>query len=255
MKLWTINIIFSLVCILFFFSAREYSWSLWWLVGIFLLYLILVLVLSTTIRFNFFVKGYHNNPSEKENIALSFDDAPSVYTAEILRLLKKNRIEATFFCIGKNIEAYPEIFQQIIKEGHTIGNHTFSHTRKMGFLSTQTIFEEITACDQIVQQKSGLKMNLFRPPFGIINPKVKRALKRTGHLVLGWNVRPYDAITKSPSVIINRITRKLKPGDVILLHDNQPKTAAILEQLLVILEEKKLGTVRPDKLFGIDAYR
>lgn len=255
MKLWIINIIFSIACVLFFFSAREFGWSLWWLVGIFLLYLVLVLVLSTTIRFNFFVKGYHNKASEKENIALSFDDAPSEYTLEILALLKKNHIEATFFCIGKHIEAYPEVFQQIIQEGHTVGNHTLTHTRKMGFLSAETIYKEIVGCDVIVQQKSGLKMNLFRPPFGIINPKVKRALKRTGHLVLGWNVRPYDAITKSPNVIIKRITRKLKPGDVILLHDNQPKTAAILEQLLVILEEKKLGTIRPDKLFGIDAYR
>ncbi|MEO2129555.1 MAG: polysaccharide deacetylase family protein [Christiangramia sp.] len=255
MKLGIYNIIFSIFCVGYCYLALEYGWPVWLVFIFLLLYFLFILVVSTTIRFNFFLKGYHSQPSEKSRIALTFDDGPSEYTPEILELLKKHQVQAAFFCIGKQIEKYPEIFQQILEDGHIIGNHTFHHTRKIGFLSSEQIFREILACDEIVENKSGLKLKLFRPPFGIINPKTKRAIQRSGHLVMGWNVRPYDAITKSPEVIIKRITRKLKPGDVILLHDNQQKTVSILEQLLVILEKKNLGTLRPDKLFGIHAYR
>lgn len=72
--------------------------------------------------------------------------------------------------------------------------------------------------------------------------------------MIGWNIRPYDAITKSPDKILKRITKEINRGDVILLHDNMPNTAPILEQLLVILNQRKIGIVRADKLFDIHAY-
>ncbi len=214
-----------------------------------------MLVVSTNIRFNFFVKGFHQNHSVKDRVvALSFDDGPSVNTMTILDILDKYDAKAAFFCIGKKIEENPDMFREIIKRGHIVGNHTYSHTRKMGFISADRFLEEIKKCDKIAEKTANVKLKLFRPPFGIINPKTKKALEKTGHQVIGWNIRPYDAITKSPDVIIHRITKKLTPGDLILLHDNMDKTAALLEQLLVILRERKLGTIRPDKLFGIDAY-
>ncbi len=214
-----------------------------------------MLVVSTNVQFNFFVKAYTQNPDYPENVvALSFDDGPVAETLEILDILDKFEASAAFFCVGKNIQKNPEIFKEIISRGHIVGNHTFSHTRKMGFLSSKTILKEIKDCDEIAEKTTGLKLNLFRPPFGIINPKTKKALQNTGHQVIGWNIRPYDAVTKSPEVIINRITKNLKSGDLILLHDNMPKTAAILEQLLVILKQRNFRTVRPDKLFNIHAY-
>lgn len=214
-----------------------------------------MLVVSTNVQFNFFVKAYNQNPDYPENVvALSFDDGPVEETLKILDILDKFEASAAFFCVGKNIQKNPEIFKEIISRGHIVGNHTFSHTRKMGFLSSKTILKEIKDCDEIAEKTTGLKLNLFRPPFGIINPKTKKALHNTGHQVIGWNIRPYDAVTKSPEVIINRITKNLKSGDLILLHDNMPKTAAILEQLLVILKQRNFRTVRPDKLFNIHAY-
>ena len=214
-----------------------------------------MLVVSTNVQLNFFVNAYNQNPDYPENVvALSFDDGPVAETLEILDILDKFEARAAFFCVGKNIQKNPEIFKEIISRGHIVGNHTFSHTRKMGFLSSKTILKEIKDCDEIAEKTTGLKLNLFRPPFGIINPKTKKALQDTGHKVIGWNTRPYDAVTKSPEVIINRITKNLKSGDLILLHDNMPKTAAILEQLLVILRQRNFRTVRPDKLFNIHAY-
>ncbi|MBT8296077.1 MAG: polysaccharide deacetylase family protein, partial [Gramella sp.] len=162
--------------------------------------------------------------------------------------------KAAFFCIGKNIKKHPEIFREILKRGHIVGNHTYSHTRKMGFLNTATVLKEIEDCNRIALETGEVDMNLFRPPFGIINPKTQKALKKTGHQVIGWNKRPYDAITSSQEKIIKRITRNLHRGDLILLHDNMPNTASILEQLLVILEQRKFRVIRPDKLFDIHAY-
>ncbi|SDR77466.1 polysaccharide deacetylase family protein [Gramella sp. MAR_2010_147] len=230
-------------------------WSFWPLLLIAIVYILLILVLSTNVQLNFFVNAYNRNPDYPENaVAISFDDGPVKNTLEILEILDRFKVKATFFCIGSNIEKYPEIFKEIIARGHIVGNHTFSHTRKMGFLPTRTIIDEIKRCDKVAAKLGGVKMNLFRPPFGIINPKTKKALEKTGHKVIGWNVRPYDAITKSPEKIIHRITKDLKRGDLILLHDNLPKTAVILEQLLVILEQQNFSTVRADKLFDIHAY-
>jgi len=163
-------------------------------------------------------------------------------------------MKASFFCIGKNIQENPEIFQKIIAEGHMVGNHTFSHTRKMGFLSTRKIIEEIKACNKIAFKIGGVGLKTYRPPFGIINPKVKRALEFTEHQVIGWNVRSYDAVLNSKRYILKRITKNIKPGDIILLHDNNYQTIEILEQLLLFLQTNNYVSVRVDNLFQIDAY-
>ena len=231
------------------------DWPLWPLPLLVIIYIIFILIVSTNVQFNFFVKAYNRNPDFPENaVALSFDDGPTPSTLRILDILDEFQTKAVFFCIGKKIEEHPDIFKEILKRGHIVGNHTYSHTRRMGFLSSKRIYDEISKCDAIAKETGGVKLNLFRPPFGIINPKTRRALQKSGHKVIGWNVRPYDAITSSPEVIINRITGKLKRGDLILLHDNMDKTSVILEQLLVILKQRNFAIVRPDKLFDINAY-
>ncbi|MDX1542520.1 MAG: polysaccharide deacetylase family protein [Christiangramia sp.] len=250
-----VNILFGGIFMLMLFLFLMNDWPFWPLPLLVVLYIIFILIVSTNVQFNFFVKAYNKNPDFPENaVALSFDDGPDDNTLKILDILDKHEAKAVFFCIGKKIEEQPQIFLEILKRGHIVGNHTYSHTRRMGFLSSKTIANEILKCDYIAKEIGGVKMNLFRPPFGIINPKTKRALQITGHSVMGWNVRPYDAITKSPEVIINRITKKLEKGDLILLHDNMEKTSFILEQLLVILKQREFAIVRPDKLFRINAY-
>ncbi len=250
-----IKILFAIVLLCSAILYIVNIWPVWPVILIILFYLSLVLILSSNIRFNFFVRAYNNNPDFSENaVALSFDDGPEEFTLEILDILDKFGVKSAFFCIGKNIEKHPEIFKEIIRRGHIVGNHSYSHTRLMGFLGRKKIIEEIERCNEIAEKVGGVNMKLFRPPFGIINPKIKRALQHTGHKVMGWNVRPYDAVTRSPERVLERITKDLKKGDLILLHDNMPKTAYILEQLLVILERRNISTIRPDKLFEIHAH-
>jgi peptidoglycan/xylan/chitin deacetylase (PgdA/CDA1 family) len=229
--------------------------SFWSIAGAILGYLVFLLIVSTNVQFNFFVNAFNRNPEGSgKKVAITFDDGPVENTLEILKILDKYNVKASFFCIGKNIEENPEIFKSIIQKGHFVGNHSYSHTRKMGFLSTAKIVEEIQKCDEIAFSVGGVKLNSFRPPFGVINPRTKRALEITGHKVFGWNVRSYDAVLNSKRYILNRILKKIKPGDVILLHDSKPQTADILEQLLLFLQTNQYTTLRVDNLFQIDAY-
>ena len=95
------------------------------------------------------------------------------------------------------------------------------------------------------------KNNLFRPPFGVTNPNIAKAIKKTKHHVIGWSVRSLDTKIKDPKKILKRITKNLKKGDVILLHDTQERTVVVLEQLLLFLQEKQLAAITVDKLFTI----
>lgn len=229
--------------------------SFWMIIGVAVGYLIFLLVISTNVRLNFFVRAHNANPIVGDrSIAITFDDGPVENTKEILSILKKYDVKASFFCIGQHIENNPEIFELLLEDGHFIGNHSYCHTKKMGFLSSKDIVKEIKACDAIIYKIAGINSRTFRPPFGVINPNTQKALVETGHVVVGWNVRSYDAVLSSSNFVLRRILRKIKPGDVILLHDNNLKTVHILEQLLIFLKDNNYTPVRVDTLFNIDAY-
>ncbi|MCM4158828.1 polysaccharide deacetylase family protein [Antarcticibacterium flavum] len=224
-------------------------------IGLVLGYMGFLLFVSTNVQLNFFLRAFNNNPEETERrIALTFDDGPVENTLKILEVLEKYKVEASFFCIGKNVKENPEIFNLIIKKGHFVGNHTYSHTRKMGFLSTNAMLQEIKKCDKIFKKVGGITPGTFRPPFGIINPQVRGALEISGHKVIGWNLRSYDAVINSEELVVKRVLENVKPGDVILFHDNKENTVEILEQLLLFLRANHFDPVRVDELFNIDAY-
>lgn len=248
------RIILSLLLIGAFFSAFNFI-SAWLIIGFIIGYGTFILIISSNVQLNFFVRAFNNNPLEEDNrVALTFDDGPVENTLKILEVLDKYQVKASFFCIGKNIEQHPAIFKLLLEKGHFVGNHTYSHTRKMGFLSSKKLVEEIERCDMVIKNTGGVIPRTFRPPFGIINPKTKRALEKTGHKVIGWNVRSYDAILSSEKMILKRILGNIGAGDVVLLHDTNELTVEILEQLLVFLRSNSYRPVRVDQLFDIDAY-
>lgn len=246
-----IILLLSVGLVLAFFSVTSFLYVLTFIV----LYLVFLLIVSTNVRFNFFVNSVSENQRIKEKkVAISFDDGPVENTLEILKVLDKYKVKAGFFCIGKNIKENPGIFKKIIEKNHLVGNHTYSHTRKMGALSVTRIVWEIEKCNKIAEETAGIKMELFRPPFGVVNPKIQSALQKTGMKSIGWSIRSFDAVLPSETIILNRIIKRLKPGAVILLHDNNAKTVNILEQLLLFLRNNQYEVVRPDKLLEINAY-
>lgn len=230
--------------------------SLWWLLLPILMWFIVTALGSGLIGWNYHFKSLnHNSKNTLNQVAITFDDGPnSKFTPQVLDLLKQYQAKATFFCIGKNIKQHSNIFKQILAEGHTIGNHTFSHSNAFGFFSTQKVIIELENTNVLITEVSGLKPKLYRPAFGVTNPRIKRAIKQLHLTSIGWNKRSLDTTGLSEKTILNRVTKNLKSGDVILLHDTSEKSVHVLEQLLLFLQQKKIEAVTVDSLFNIKAY-
>ena len=229
----------------------------WWVyVVLFSIWLVCVLLGSWFIRLNYFFKSLHSKPNHTEQqVAITFDDGPhSKFTQDVLKLLKTHSAKATFFLIGKHIEENPNIVASILKEGHTIGNHTYSHSTAFGFYSKTRVRKELEKTNALLREQTGKNIQLFRPAFGVTNPNIAHAVKALNLTAIGWNQRSLDTTSLSEDAIFKRITKNLKPGDVILLHDTSEKSVAVLERLLLFLKTKDLKSVTVSQLFQIKAY-
>jgi peptidoglycan/xylan/chitin deacetylase (PgdA/CDA1 family) len=247
---YSIFIFFVLLAILFLTKA-----SMLFYVILFLTFLVITTWGAFDIRLNYFTKAIcKSNSIQKKNIAITFDDGPHEKTSEILDILMKYNAKATFFCIGKQIEKHPEILKRILNEGHIVGNHSYSHSKWNGFFSTQKNISEIEQTNTLVSQLVNKKIKLFRPPFGVTNPNIARAVAKTNQIMIGWNIRSLDTVIESENAILNRIKNRVKPGGIILLHDTSAKTVSVLEQLLLFLQSESYEMVTVDDLLEIPAY-
>ncbi|MCX6279684.1 MAG: polysaccharide deacetylase family protein [Bacteroidetes bacterium] len=166
-------------------------------------------------------------------LSLTFDDGPDPKNSPlVLETLRKHHITATFFCIGKNLEGNEELIRQIVAEGHLIGNHGFSHSIRFDFFSSGRIRSELLKTNEIIKNITGKTPNFFRPPFGVVNPMVSRALKGMSWQTVCWNIRSLDTVMKNPKKISDRIFTRLKPGSIILLHDHSDFSSRYLDNLL-----------------------
>lgn len=228
----------------------------WWFFGLsILVWIIIVVVGSAWIGSNYHVKTHCSNSSEKENkIAITFDDGPTEFTPKILEFLEKFDVKAGFFCIGKNVENHPDILRQIFEKGHIIGNHSYFHGKDFDWKSVNEVLLELKKTDDAIKRFSGKKPTFFRPPYGVTNPSIAKALKATKHHVIGWNVRSMDGVSKDENAIYKRIIRQIKPGAIILMHDTSQVTVNVLERILLTLREKNFKIVPVDQLLGLNAY-
>ena len=250
-----ISLFFIFLLLLLFLLKLYMAIDFWWFVIIVSVWFVFNLIGSSLISSNYHVKAFCNNPSETEKkIALTFDDGPSPYTLEVLDLLKKYNTKAVFFCIGKNIEMYPEIVKQIIAEGHLVGNHSYSHSPFFDFYNAKKITEEIQQTDTLLEKFTSKKINFFRPPYGVTTPSIRRALKITGHKVIGWNIRSLDGGTKNQNLIFNRIIKRISPGGIVLLHDTASHSVLVLEQFLQFLQNQNYQVVSVEELLNLKAY-
>jgi peptidoglycan/xylan/chitin deacetylase (PgdA/CDA1 family) len=219
------------------------------------LWILIVFWGSASIGSNYHVKAYCNNPSETEKkITLTFDDGPHEMTVLVLDVLRQYNAKATFFCIGKNIEVHPDILKKIIEEGHTVGNHSYSHSPFFDFYRKKQVIAEIEQTDALIKSVQGKKPILFRPPYGVTNPSIRRALAVTKHKTIGWNIRSLDGGTKNEKFIFDRIIKRIKPGGIVLLHDTSIQTVNVLEQLLSFLQKNNYSVVPLEELLNIKAY-
>ena len=247
--------LFSLAILLILLASSYFvSINWWWFLLVFVVRFVILVIGSFSISSNFHVKAYCSNPLEnKKIIAITFDDGPNENTLLILDILKKHNVKASFFCIGKSIEKNPEILKRIMDEGHIVGNHSYSHSNFFDFYRKNRLIAEIQKTDALIESMTGKKMKLFRPPYGVTNPSIRRALEVTKHKVIGWNIRSLDGILKDEKIIFARIKNRIAPGGIVLLHDTL-HTVTILERLMLYLEENEYKVVSIEALLNIKAY-
>ena len=193
---------------------------------------------SYSIKSQVYVRALCRVKTTEKIVYLTFDDGPNAeQTPQVLDVLKRNNAKATFFCIGSRIAGNEQILKRIIGEGHTIGNHSFSPTNSFPLFSRRRMIADIEQCKNVIESAIGTAPTLFRPPFGVTNPTVGKAVKTLNLKTIGWTIRTYDTNRCSDARIARRISRQLRPGAIILLHDRLPQSAERLQMVIDTVKE------------------
>ena len=188
---------------------------------------------SYSIKSQVYVRALCRVKTTEKVVYLTFDDGPNAeQTPQVLDVLKRNSAKATFFCIGSRIAGNEQILKRMADGGHTIGNHSFSHTNGFPLFSRRRMIADIEQCQKAIESAIGTAPTLFRPPFGVTNPTVGKAVKTLNLKTIGWTIRTYDTNRCSDAKIARRISRQLRPGAIILLHDRLPQSAERLQMVI-----------------------
>lgn len=183
-----------------------------------------------------FRKWFWSFSTNKKEIYLTFDDGPiPEITPWVLDQLAAYNAKATFFCIGDNIKKHPEVFQQIVKNGHSIGNHTFNHLNGWSFKSDEYL-KNILLADSYLP--SNYSPKLFRPPYGKISPKQSKVLRSLGYKIIMWNVLSGDFDQKiDAKKCTKNVLNNIKNGSIVVFHDSIKAYPRLKETLPIILKE------------------
>ncbi len=166
-----------------------------------------------------FGRAFYGLPRGSKQVALTFDDGPNdPHTLRLLDVLSKHRVQATFFLIGCYVKQRPDIAQAIARQGHVIGNHTFTHSVLI-FQPGSRVRQEILQCRDAISDAVGEHSNLFRPPWGGRRPGTFPIVRQLGLEPVMWNVTGYDWNAPSADYIEKRVAGKIRGGNVVLLHD------------------------------------
>ena len=182
-------------------------------------------------------------------IAMTFDDGPSAtLTPKLLDILAAHQIKATFFVIGENVAEHPEIVARAAREGHEIGNHSWSHPN-FGKMSDDGVRSQLQRTDDAIKSATGSRPTLLRPPYGSITSREKRWIHdQFGYQIILWDVDPYDWKRPGPSVVRNRILKETRPGSIVLSHDIHPGTIEAMPSTFDALEAKGFKFVTVSEL-------
>lgn len=157
-------------------------------------------------------------PNQERCLALTFDDGPAApFTRQILDILRERGVPATFFVCGQNVDRFPDIIERIHREGHTLGNHTYSHPF-LYFKTRRRIAEEIDRTQGAVERAIGVRPQMFRPPYGGRWIGLMPTLAERGIKMVMWSATGYDW-KQGSEAIVNSVLKEINPGSVILLHD------------------------------------
>lgn len=190
--------------------------------------------------------------TNKPKVALTFDDAPEKYTENIVRILNKYNIKGTFFCIGNQIEIYPDIIKMIDASGHILANHSFSH-QKFTLTDQKTIFAEIAKTNELVFKYINKYPNFFRPPYGAVDQNVIDYVVDFNMTTIYWSLDLYDWL-ETKQYVIESIENNLRNDEILLLHSNK-NTFENLPLIIETIQSKGFEIVPLEELVNQNAYQ
>lgn len=187
-------------------------------------------------------------------VALTFDDGPwAGSTTQVLDVLKRYNIRATFFMTGMQVEKHPEIARRVVEEGHAVGNHSWNHP--MTHLDPTTAAQEVNTTAQVIEQTTGVRPQLFRPPGGNLTNGLADYAKQRNQTVLMWSVDSEDYFVAAP-LILDNVLQDVRPGGIVLLHDgggDQSHTITALPQIITALKQQGYRFVTIPELLELGA--
>lgn len=205
------------------------------------------------VKTNRFIKTIFPNyiweiPNNENKVYLTFDDGPTPEITEwTLAQLKSYNAKATFFCIGDNVRKFPEIFQKVLEDGHSIGNHTFNHLNGWN-TAVEDYVKNVELCNQEIAEgrlqtaDRILQTDLFRPPYGKIKPSQSKILRKLGYKIIMWDVISYDFDHSiSPEKCLENVLKNVQSGSIIVFHDSIKafqNLEFVLPRTLQFLKEK-----------------
>lgn len=155
-----------------------------------LLILSFLVYASYSIRSEIYLRSFCRKRTGEKVIALTFDDGPDpIQTPKVLKVLKEHQATACFFCIGHKIEGNEKLLQQMVAEGHLIGNHSFTHSGLFPLYRLSRMKKDLQTCQSELERVTSQPVTLFRPPFGVTNPTIAKAVRQLGYTSIGWNIR------------------------------------------------------------------
>lgn len=187
----------------------------------------------------------------RNEIALTIDDGPDpVVTPQVLDLLDRHAARATFFCIGKQAERYPDLCREIVRRGHAVENHSQQHRHHFSLMGPRGLMHELQTAQATLTRIAGQRPLFFRAPAGLRNPFLDPVLERLGLRLASWSARGFDTRINNPEQVKNSLLRGLRAGAILLLHDGNAAhtaegTAVILAVLPAVLESAAAAGLRP----------
>ena len=226
-------------------------WQFGWRVGLpVMLASHLVLVWGTLVpQSRLFSPVLSRLPAREKQVWLTIDDGPSHETAAVLDLLDRHEAKATFFLVADRAASHPELAREILRRGHDIGNHSDSHPQAWFWaLGPHAMRREITEAQETLAVLAGRPPRWFRAVVGMANPFVSAPLKRNGLARVAWSARGFDGVRGEPKQVVERITRQLHPGAIVLLHEGAPhgNNLAIIEGVLLAMGKHGYASVMPE---------
>jgi peptidoglycan-N-acetylglucosamine deacetylase len=174
--------------------------------------------------------------TSNDKILLTFDDGPTPHTTEpILKTLNKLKIKALFFCVGENCRKYHDILEYILSEGHTIGNHTYTHKKLIGLNNSEIDFQ-IDSFNDLLKIRHNIIVKYFRPPHGVFNLSTKKILKEKSLKNIMWSLLTYD-YKNDHTLLKFSVSKYLKKNSIIVLHDSRKSKDIIRQGIDFIFEE------------------